>query len=67
MLRINTQKHRMKQYLLIQVDTLSLISASEKVIEQVLETTTNQMKEVVVKSQYGFTKGKSYLTNLIIF
>ncbi|KAK4807158.1 hypothetical protein QYF61_024278 [Mycteria americana] len=47
---------------------ISLASVPGKVMERVLlETITNLMKQVIVKSQHGFTKGKSYQTNLITF
>ncbi|GAB0209845.1 mitochondrial enolase superfamily member 1 [Grus japonensis] len=47
---------------------ISLTSIPGKVMERVLlETITNQMKQVIGKSQHGFTKGKSCQTNLITF
>ncbi|KAK4806870.1 hypothetical protein QYF61_012591 [Mycteria americana] len=47
---------------------ISLASVPEKVMERVLlETITSQMKQVIRKSQPGFTKGKSCLTSLITF
>ncbi|KAK4806968.1 hypothetical protein QYF61_027335 [Mycteria americana] len=47
---------------------ISLASVPGKVMERVfLENITNLMKQVIGKSQHGFTKGKPCLTNLITF
>ena len=47
---------------------ISLTSVSEKVMELiVLEAIISQMKQMIGKSQHGFTKGKLFLTNLIAF
>ncbi|RMC00645.1 hypothetical protein DUI87_23262 [Hirundo rustica rustica] len=47
---------------------ISLTSVPGKVTEEIIMgAITSQMKHVIGKSQHGFTKGKSYLTNLIIF
>ena len=47
---------------------ISLNSLPGKAMEQVLlETTTNQMKQVIGTSQHRFAKGKSCQTNLITF
>lgn len=46
---------------------LSLTPVPGKVVEQVLETVTNQMKQVVAKTQHRFTKGGSCQTNLVTF
>lgn len=46
---------------------ISLISVSEKVTEWIpWSTITSQMKQVIRKSQHGFTKGKLWLKHLII-
>ncbi|GAB0176432.1 mitochondrial enolase superfamily member 1 [Grus japonensis] len=47
---------------------ISLTSVPGKVMEWILlGAITSQMKHVIGKSQHGFTKGKSCLTNLITF
>ncbi|GAB0207760.1 mitochondrial enolase superfamily member 1 [Grus japonensis] len=47
---------------------ISLTSIPGKVMEQILlGAITSQMKHVIGKSQHGFTKDKSCLTNLIAF
>lgn len=46
---------------------VSLTLVPGKVTEVLLETTTNQMKQVIGKKQYRFSKGKSHHTNLTTF
>lgn len=47
---------------------ISLTSVPGKVMKEIImRAITSQMEHVIGKSQHGFTKGKSYLTNLIIF
>jgi len=46
---------------------ISLTSVPENGMRFLLETIASQMEQLIGKSQHGFTKGKSCMTNVITF